>query len=179
MKLERTFIVRQPDAVVKERVRSFLSAADYRELSLSPMKYQRGSLFGTLTALSPKKWQADALVETEPAGETQTNVRLKLDVNTTGHIVLPKEIDYWQSEMDSFEQDITSGEIKVESLNKSAGAVKSSVIKGMMIFLLAAVLVGVPAGVLLGLLLEIRAARYGVLIGLAAGMLASRKHWGY
>lgn len=169
----------QPERVVKERVGSFLSAAGYRELASSPMKYKRGSLIGTLTALSPNKWQADALVETEPAGENQTNVRLKLDVNTTGHIILPKEGDYWQSEMDTFEQDITSGEINVESSSKSALALKSSVVKGIMIFLLAAVLVGVPAGVLLGLLLGFRAARYGALIGLAAGMLAARKHWGY
>ena len=177
MKLERTFIVMQPETVVKERVGSFLSAAGYRELATSPMKYKRGSLIGTLTALSPNKWQADALVETEPAGENQTNVRLKLDVNTTGHIILPKESDYWQSEMNTFEQDITSGEIKVESLNRSAVAVKSLVIKGIVSFVLAALLVSVPAAVLLALLLDTRAVKFGVLISFAAGTIASRKYW--
>jgi hypothetical protein len=173
---KRTFIVNQSGSFVKERIGNFFRAAGYRELS--PMNFQRGSLIGTLTALSPRKWQVNALVETEPAGENRTDVRLKLNVNTTGHIVLPKEVDYWLSEMENFEQSVTSGEIQAESLNKSAGTVKHSVIKGFLIFLLAAVFVGVPAGVLLGVIVP-RSAGIGVFIGIAAGTIAARKHWGF
>jgi len=153
-----------------------MSAAGYREVSRSPPRYQRGSLFGTLTALSPKEWAALAVVETT-AGGTQTQVRLKVDVNTTGHIVLQKEVDYWQSEMETFEQGVISGEIRTENLQASANEVKSSVIKGFLMFLLVASVVGIPLGVL-GKLFLPTFLNYGLIIGLTAGLFAARKYVG-
>jgi hypothetical protein len=177
MKLERTFIVNQPDLVVNERIRSFMSAAGYREVSRSPIMYQRGSFFGTLTALRPNKWAALALVETA-AGEAQTQVTLKVDVNTTGHmIVLQKEVDYWQSEIESFEQGVISGEIRAESLHRSANELKSSIFKGALVFLLVALVVGIPLGILGKLFLPFRS-NFGLVIGIIAGLAAAGKYWG-
>ncbi len=178
MNLEKTFVAAQPVGVVEERARNFLSAAGYQAVPGSSVRYQRGTLFGSLTSFSPKKWQARASFEVAPSGGDGTKVALKVDVNTKGHIITRKEAAYWQSEVESFERAVSAGEVNAGSLNESVGAVTKSMKKGFLVFVLVALGVGVPLGVVLGLT-GMPLVRVGVVVSLGAGLLAARKHWGY
>jgi hypothetical protein len=178
MNLERTFVVAQPEAVVAERARNFLSAAGYQAVSLSPVRYKRGTLFGSLASISPKKWQAQASVEVAPSGGGQTTVALKLDVNTKGHIITQKEVAYWQTEVESFERAVSVGDVNAGGLDDAVAAVTKSVWKGFLVFVLVALGVGVPVG-LLASRINRSFSVVGIVIGICAGLAAARKHWGY
>lgn len=171
-------MVAQPEAVVEERARNFLSAAGYQSVSLSPVEYKRGTLFGSLASISPKKWQARASVEVTPSGAAQTVVALKVDVNTKGHIITQKEVAYWQTEVESFERAVSAGEVDPGSLDDAAGAVSKSVWKGLLVFMLVGLCVGIPIGLIMTRVNPALTV-VGVVIGITTGLIAARKQWGY
>lgn len=178
MNLERTFMVARPEEIVKDRARNFLSAAGYQAVSSSPVKYKRGTLFGSLASISPKKWQAQASVEVTPSGGNQSMVALKIDVNTRGHIITQKEVAYWRTEVEGFERAVSAGEVNPDGLDEAVGAVTKSVWKGFLVFVLVALAVGVPIGLLMSRINR-SFSSVGMVIGICAGLLAARKHWGY
>jgi hypothetical protein len=112
------------------------------------------------------------------SGGDETKVALKVDVNTKGHIITRKEVAYWQSEVESFERAVSEGEVNAASLDESVGAVTKSMKKGFLVFVLVTLCAGVPAGLLLGQI-DRSLVRVAVVIGVGAGILAARKHWGY
>jgi hypothetical protein len=177
MNFEKTFIVSQSELVVSERVKAFLEGAGYHEVSASPISYKRGSMIGSLTSFSPRKWQARALIEIEPLAENQTKVVLNLDVNTKGQMVSQKEIAYWQSEVESYEQAVSTGEVHADILNESLGELAKSGKKGLLLFVGVGIGVGIPAALIAGLI-NPSFSRAGVVVGVTAGLAAARKHWG-
>jgi hypothetical protein len=77
--------------VVRARVGSFLSARGCR---LNGDAFSRGSLFGTLTGLNPRRWKVRATLQSESPGR----FRLRFDVNTTGQMVTDGERQFWEQE---------------------------------------------------------------------------------
>lgn len=105
-------------------------------------------------------------------------VALKIDVNTKGHIITQKEVAYWETEVESFGRAVSAGEVNPDGLDEAVGAVTKSVWKGFLVFVLVGLGVGAPIGLLMSRINRSFSV-VGIVIGICAGLIAARKHWGY
>jgi hypothetical protein len=95
MELETVVAVDHPADAVRARAQAFLAARGYRRTDTG---FVRGSLWGTFTALNPRKWKAHVSVTTLASG----HCGLRFDVNTTGHVtILPSERKFWEDELEA------------------------------------------------------------------------------
>ena len=90
---------RTPEAVggVDARIAQFMADRGYSPVSQSAGEavFRRGSLRGTLTSSFPKKWAVQAIVHKAGSAE----MRVVLDVNTTGQTVTEAERAFWDQEL--------------------------------------------------------------------------------
>ena len=152
MKCERTFELETTAIEAEKRVEEFLAQAGYERISTSELKYKRGSMLGSLTSFSPRKWRASLLTRIHPLDRDRATVSVTLDVNTTGQMVTQREKDYWETEIEGFKKAIESGKFSFESLNEDHQKLTKSGWKGLWIFLGVALAVGFPIGVIASML---------------------------
>jgi len=178
MKYERSFEIEATTKDAEKRVEEFLAQAGYQRTSNSELKYKRGSMLGSLTSFSPRKWRASLLTRIHPLDRDRAKISVIVDVNTTGQMVTQREKDYWETEIEGFKKAIESGKISFEGLNEDHQKLTRSGWKGLWIFLGVALVVGVPAGVIAS---KINPAysNVGIAVGIVAGIAAARKHWGF
>ncbi len=93
MQLEAAIAVAQPADAVRAQAEAFLESRGYRR---SAAAFARGSLWGTLSALDPRRWKASVTMKTLSTG----HVGVRFDVNTIGHLrILPSEQKFWEDEL--------------------------------------------------------------------------------
>jgi hypothetical protein len=98
MLLEGVARSREPEEAVRARVRRFLEGRGYRlRRGDAERAFQRGSLLGSLTAFTPRRWGARATIA--PAGDGLLAVRLR--VNTIGQIVGDHDRRFFEQELAS------------------------------------------------------------------------------
>lgn len=116
-----------PAVATRDALRLYFRGRGYRETS-RPLELRRGSLLGTLTGLSPRKWAV--VVRLANHGGTWS---VSFDVNTTGHILTALERRFWDDELEGalgiiegrFTRDPVSAERRAAHL--SVRAIKLSV----------------------------------------------------
>jgi len=80
---------------VDARVAGLLESMGYRVVRLPDgLTYKRGSLFGSLTAFTPKKWAAR--VRVRASAPSPLNVTFEID--TTGQVLTDAERRFWAKE---------------------------------------------------------------------------------
>src|SRR5262245_25772756 len=77
----------------EERGSEFLTRRGYEKTGTHGV-YTRGSLVGTLTSFSPRRWKVTALLSTDDRNIHRVTFR----VNTTGQLVSALEEEFWNSE---------------------------------------------------------------------------------
>ncbi len=101
MLIERTFTTAETESSARHYIGKYLEAQGYRQVATEPdLVYQRGSGLGTWTSFSIKKWKAVATVRTAANPDQTTQVYLNLDVDTSGQMVVKREMDAWQQEVE-------------------------------------------------------------------------------
>jgi hypothetical protein len=109
MELSRRFDVPVPEETALTRIRTYLERAGYRPSSPTCVSYQRGSFLGAWYSFSPRSWQAELHLATEPKADGETHVTVALNVNTKGQLVTGKERGFWDTELDGLEAAARSG----------------------------------------------------------------------
>lgn len=177
MKFETTLEIAASARDARNRARAFLRRAGYRSDPKSLLRFRRGSIRGSLTSFSPRKWKARAAVSIEPLDGDHTRVSLAVTVNTTGQRVTERETTFWQAEMDAFREALETGVFPMDRLDDDLEVITTGGWKGLRVFVVVALAVGIPVG-LIGAFIHTSFAQAGVLAGISAGMAAARKHWG-
>ena len=78
------------EAQVRGRVVRFLTSRGYRTTA-DPAEFKRGSLFGSLTGFTPKKWAVTVRFKTVEPGV----FFYRFEIDTTGQSVTKGERDFW------------------------------------------------------------------------------------
>ena len=178
MNFQKSFEVATSSVDSSKRATTFLERAGYKPASDSALRFKRGSALGSFTSFSPRKWKAVATVSVLPIENNASRVSLALDVNTTGQQVTQREIEYWNSEAESFQRAVQTGDLDIRELNQGHKRLTTSGWKGLWVFVGVAIAVGVPVGVLAALI-NSSFSSVGVIVGVSSGIAAARKHWGY
>jgi hypothetical protein len=101
MKLERAFTTRESEQASRELIAKYLEGKGYKQRESEPcLVYERGSALSSLFSFSAKHWKATVMVQTTPTADQLTNVVATFDINTTGQMVIKKERDFWEKELD-------------------------------------------------------------------------------
>lgn len=178
MKLERTFEVTASPSDARQRISASLSQAGYRLGSESVLKFNRGSIVGSLSSFSPRKWKADGQIVFRVLDENSVRLLLDLDVNTTGQIVTERETDYWNAEVDGIQAAIQSGEVEFSALEKSNRFLTASGRKGVVVFLGVWLAAAISIQLLISFFFESGFGNAGLVLGLPFGWRAARKPMG-
>ncbi|MEN6408478.1 MAG: hypothetical protein ABFD44_02035 [Anaerolineaceae bacterium] len=100
MKLDRTFTVNETEETLRAHVASYFISKGYKQRESGPnLVFERGSGLGSMISFSTKKWKANAAVETKSNPDQSTNVVVTLNIETSGQIVVKKERDFWENEL--------------------------------------------------------------------------------
>lgn len=101
-------------AVVRGRLIRFYSGIGYRQDSgnTASLVFRRGSVLKGWFSFSPRSWKAvvEATITLTPAGESSVLVRYRVD--TTGHIITPGEVDFWNAEFNALVDALTTGLVR-------------------------------------------------------------------
>ncbi len=89
------------EAEVRARVLRFLASRGYRATP-DPNEFKRGSLFGSLTGFTPKKWAVTVRFETLEPG----SFFYRFEINTTGQAVALGERAFWDKEAKGLEDTV-------------------------------------------------------------------------
>lgn len=134
MKLEHSLKTDVSEAVLRERITTYLTQSGYRLVSSQPtLSFQRGSVFGSLMSYSPKSWKSNAVIDFSLVGEHAAQVSILLDINTTGQWVTDKERKFWKAELDNMVLAASSGNIDTSITTENA---KSSLTQNLIAFVL-------------------------------------------
>ena len=126
MKLSRTFAVNRTAANASSAARAYLQGIGYRPRAGAINLFERGSLLGSWTSFSPRKWRARIALHVESADPERAAVRLDVDVNTTGQMVTPQEREYWDFELDGLQSSVASGELRTAEIAGVAEEIASA-----------------------------------------------------
>ena len=147
MKLERSIHVDIDEALARERAVTYFALAGYSRSICDPhlMSFQRGSF----PPWTPKKWNVNAVIQTNPDSMRATRVSLILDVDTSGQMVIESERRFWRNELDDLEQFIRTGKTDADARareNRSLlrrSAIASALVIGLIVLLVIGVFVAV------------------------------------
>lgn len=101
MELMATVNATDPEVEVRRRVVQFLTSRGYKSSS-DPAEFKRGSLFGSLTGFSPKKWAVTVRLKTVEPGV----YFYRFEIDTTGQKVTRGERAFWDQEKRALEGTI-------------------------------------------------------------------------
>ena len=179
MELQKGFMVPASEATTVTRIKAYLEQAGYKRASDSPICYKRGSILGSFTSFSPRSWQAEVNITTQPRAENETEVSVCLKVNTTGQWVTEKERDFWDTEFNSLEVAIHSGQMDDGGAAQASRTAALTGLKAAAVFTLVLFIVGVPVAILTVTLTGDTSLTYvGLIAGFAAGYAVLRCSWG-
>jgi hypothetical protein len=101
MILDRTFTTGENEQTVRALISDYLQKRGYKQRESEPnLVYERGSCLGSRFALSTKQWRVTATVQTRPGQDWATDVVATLDIDTTGQMVIQRERNFWEKEID-------------------------------------------------------------------------------
>lgn len=111
-------------AVVRGRLIRFYTGIGYRQDSgaTASLVFRRGSVLKGWFSFSPRSWKAvvEATITPTPAGESSVRVRYRVD--TTGHIITPGEVDFWNAEFNALIDALTTGLVRPADSRKAERA---------------------------------------------------------
>lgn len=100
MNLDRTFTVNETEETLRANIASYFVRKGYKQRESGPnLTFERGSGLGSMVSFSTKKWKVDAAVETRSNPDQSTNVVVTLNIDTSGQIVVKKEREFWENEL--------------------------------------------------------------------------------
>lgn len=108
MKFERSITTERDVSTIAERLTAFFALAGYEQGVSGPhlLAFRRGK-FLSLTA---KGCPVHAVIQIGAGSDRQTLVRLTLEIDTTGQLVLRQEREYWREHLDDIERAILGGQ---------------------------------------------------------------------
>jgi hypothetical protein len=71
-----------------------------------------------MISFSTKKWKVSAVVETKPNPDQSTNVIATLDINTLGQIVVKKEHEFWEKELNDLISSVNGFNVGISLQNQ-------------------------------------------------------------
>jgi hypothetical protein len=179
MDLETRFFVQAAEPAVKDRIAAYFSQAGYSAVPDRELEFTRGSALSSMASFSPRKWKVNVSVATTPLGADATQVAGQFHVNTTGQWVTDKERAVWDAEVQSFEQSVTTGDVRTDAVQQATSAVAGSTLRAILVFMAVALAVGLPLATIGVLLTGDRSfSNVGIVIGLAAGYLVLQRFFG-
>ena len=101
MELMATVNSSDSETQVRGRVVRFLTSRGYRTTA-DQAEFKRGSLFGSLTGFTPKKWAVTVRFKTVEPGV----FFYRFEIDTTGQSVTKGERDFWDKEKKALEHTI-------------------------------------------------------------------------
>lgn len=111
MKVEFSFDTELKVEQVKDIVIQYFTHAGYEmRQAEGAFVFTRGSLWGSLTSFSPKKWRVSLDVRIISADLRHTEVLITGDINTTGQVVTPSEASFWDAELMGVKDVVDKGE---------------------------------------------------------------------
>lgn len=163
MKLEAVVAVAQPADEAAARAQAFLQSRGYRR---GTADFVRGSLWGTLSALDPRKWKARVSIRILKAD----HCGLVFDVNTAGHpFLLPSERRFWDGELEAL-SSVLRGETPTPELDIADAATRAAGWRAVWFALGCATSMAIGCGVVQIMLARQRIAPPPGLVGVGAGV---------
>jgi hypothetical protein len=104
--------------IVQDRISEYLLLAGYAPDGQN--RYERGSLMGTIWALTPLNWRSLVTIECTPTNPG-THVRAVYDVNTTGRLITAREMMFWKTEVAGLER-AANGSVISSNLDRAQKA---------------------------------------------------------
>jgi len=141
MELSRAFEVSVPEEIALTRMKTYLDQAGYRPSSPTRVSYQRGPLLGSRLSFSPRGWQAEIHLATEPKATDKTQVSVALNVNTKGQWLTARERGFWDTELDGLEAAAQSGTTDYGQAAKAAKTAARSSLLAIPVLIIDIVLV--------------------------------------
>jgi hypothetical protein len=108
MKLERSITTELDERTIAERLTAYFARAGYQQSISQPhlLAFRRGK-FLSLTA---KGCPVHAVIQINAGPDRQTLVRVTLEIDTTGQLVLKREREYWREQLNEIEMATLSGQ---------------------------------------------------------------------
>jgi len=101
MQISRSFTTAESESAVHGLITHYMESQGYRQVATAPdLVYQRGSALGSRTSFSTKKWKNVATVRTAVNPDQTTQVAITYDIDTTGQMVVKRELLAWGQELD-------------------------------------------------------------------------------
>lgn len=125
LRLRLEFTARETEGTVRARTGRYLEGIGYRKLD--DARYRRGSRWGSLTSLTPRRWLAVVTNEVMPGGG-ETHVRAFFDVYTYSEPVVRPELEFWQAEADGLARAVLTGQIDTDTSVAYAGRARRAAI---------------------------------------------------
>lgn len=94
-------------AVARDRLIQYYTGIGYRcEKKDNVLTFRRGSW---LVTFSPRSWQVTVTATVAPVPSRPNDVLISYDVNTTGQLLPPQAMDFWDGEIEAMEEAVRSG----------------------------------------------------------------------
>ncbi len=111
MEYQATFDVSAPESEVERRIANCLAQASFIPVQGESVRYKRGSLLSASFSFSPLKAPTRLSAITTRCGPDSTQVCLLYDVSTKGSIVTEQDRGVWQTELESLQRAILTGDM--------------------------------------------------------------------
>jgi hypothetical protein len=117
--------VQSDEIMVRQRVEEFLVKAGYEFVAANDegLIFRRGSLAGTLSLGSPRKWEVYTEMQFKPQDPWETIVYATFTVNHSWHIILVPERNFWEAELETFITYVRHGNDSIANLDVFANRV--------------------------------------------------------
>lgn len=109
---------------VRGRVVRFLTSRGY-STSSDPAEFKRGSLFGSLTGFTPKKWAVT--VRFKPVEPGVFFYRFEID--TTGQTVTNREREFWEKEKQGLVDTIQGRPVALDASDQAVASQNKEILK--------------------------------------------------
>lgn len=117
MLIGKVFETAESESAARELIGRYLESQGFRLRESQPdLVYERGSALGSRFALSTKKWHAVVRVRTQPNDDQSTQVTAEYGIDTTGQMVVKREMANWEQEIAGLVQSVAGYGVETSPL---------------------------------------------------------------
>ena len=119
---ETTLHLEEREKVIEQRIERYFEQQGYHTRhDRGSVYYERGSAWGNYVAMSPSQWHVLATIALRSTDNQALSVDVRLEVDTTGQIVLDRERKYWETAFDVLTDYLETGKSKHEDIVGNLG----------------------------------------------------------
>lgn len=132
LELMATIASTDPEGQVRGRVVRFLRARGY-QTTADPAELKRGSLFGSLTGFSPKKWAVTVRFKLAEPGV----YFYRFAIDTTGQTVTRAEREFWEMEKQGLEDTIQGKNVAIDASDRAVASQNKGILTTIFLYSIA------------------------------------------